>query len=348
VRYIRFRTMGDTGTETKEINVMATLENVSKKEESKGIRHTAKIAFYLLLWYALNVFFNIYNKKALNVFPAPWTLATFQLFSGFFIFIPLWILGIRKAPSLTKDDINRLKPVAGMHTLGHVSGIVALGAGAVSFTHIVKSLEPLFTALFGIVLYGQYFAFPVYLSLLPVCAGVSIAALKELSFTWTALSGAMASNVACAIRGLLSKSAMKEGIGENMGPANLFSVLTILAFFMLLPFALVLEGSSLPLLYQKTIADGTDVMTLVKYFGLSGFFFYTYNEVSYMALSLIDPISNAVANTIKRVAIIGVSIVVFKTQMTQMGIIGSAMAIIGVLIYSLVKQYYEKKGKKKN
>ncbi|CAN0058226.1 unnamed protein product [Heterosigma akashiwo] len=214
--------------------------------EKAGMMKQLKTLFYIVLWYGLNVYFNIYNKKLLNAFPAPWTVAQFELFAGFLIFVPLWLLGLRKPPQLSKEEVNKLKPVAAFHMLGHVSGIVALGAGAVSFTHIVKSGEPLFTAALGAAVLGNYFPFPVYVSLVPVCAGVAIAALKELSFTYTALAGAMTSNFACAMRGLVSKMVMKDGIGKNMDAQNLFSVLTILAFFMMLPCTLILEGRTFP------------------------------------------------------------------------------------------------------
>jgi len=310
-----------------------------------GFWHTAKIIFYLILWYVLNVYFNIYNKRALNIFPAPWSVAVCQLVAGFPIFLPLWALGLRNVPRLGKDEFKILNPIAAMHTLGHVSGIVALGAGAVSFTHIVKSAEPLFTAFLGAIVLGSYFAFPVYLSLLPVCVGVALAAMTELSFTWTALIGAMTSNLACAMRGILSKPLMNQSIGENLTPENLFSVLTILALFMLLPFAAVLEGPTIVDTWNSAVESGNDPMTILKYVGLSGFYFYTYNEVAFMVLDLIDPISAAVANTIKRVAIIGVTTLVFGDQMTTMGMVGSATAIVGVLVYSLVKQRYDSKKK---
>ncbi len=50
------------------------------------------------------------------------------------------------------------------------------------------------------------------------------------------------------------------------------------------------------------------------------------------------------ANTFKRVFVIGFSIIVFGNKITPLGGLGSAMAIAGVLLYSLLKDYYAKKG----
>jgi Triose-phosphate Transporter family len=51
----------------------------------------------------------------------------------------------------------------------------------------------------------QVFAFPVYLSLLPVIGGVALASLKELSFSWMAFGNAMGSNTFSALRGIMGK-----------------------------------------------------------------------------------------------------------------------------------------------
>jgi solute carrier family 35 protein E1 len=46
-------------------------------------------------------------------------------------------------------------------------------------------------------------------------------------------------------------------------------------------------------------------------------------------------------NTIKRVVIILTSVVVFGTKMTAQGVLGSSIAILGVLLYSLAKDYFK-------
>jgi solute carrier family 35 protein E1 len=53
----------------------------------------------------------------------------------------------------------------------------------------------------------------------------------------------------------------------------------------------------------------------------------------------LHPISHAVVNTIKRVVIIVVSVLVFRNPMTSQSIAGSAIAVIGVLLYSMAKHY---------
>ena len=108
--------------------------------------------------------------------------------------------------------------------------VVSLGAGAVSFTHIIKASEPVVSAALSAVLLGAVYSPITYLTLLPIVGGVALASLKELSFTWVGFIAAMGSNVSSALRGILAKKTMGGGVGENMTEANLYAVLTILAF----------------------------------------------------------------------------------------------------------------------
>lgn len=67
------------------------------------------------------------------------------------------------------------------------------------------------------------------------------------------------------------------------------------------------------------------------------------SEVAFYCLDAIHPVTHAVANTVKRVFLIAVSILVFGHKLTPLGSIGSAVAIAGVLLYSLAKQKFPNK-----
>ena len=193
---------------------------------------TAKVGTLMTLWFFLNVMYNITNKKCQNAFPMPWTMTVVSLFVGVPWILMLWATGIRKAPKIPMEGWKTLLPIGAAHALGHAGAVIALGAGAVSFAQTVKAAEPVFTCVMSYFVLGTVFKWQVYSSLLPIIAGVSLASLKELSFTWKALYGALLSNVAFASRAVLSKATMQKPVGENMTAPNLYGVLTILAFLM--------------------------------------------------------------------------------------------------------------------
>merc|ERR1719247_62198 len=114
--------------------------------EEDGIMETLKTGSFFALWYLFNIGYNIYNKKALNALAIPYTMALLQLFAGIPYVLLLWSTGLRKTPKLSKDDIKTLIPVSLGHLGTHIGAVVSLGAGAVSFTHIVKASEPVVSA----------------------------------------------------------------------------------------------------------------------------------------------------------------------------------------------------------
>lgn len=257
--------------------------------------------------------------------------------TGILYFVPLWLLGIRKAPKLSISEMKTLLPIALCHTGVHVGAVIALGAGAVSFAHIVKASEPVVTCLLNAVLLGQVLPLPVYLTLIPIIAGVAIASLKELSFTVLALASAMLSNVSSAARGVLSKKTMSgKKIGENLDAQNLYAVLTAMSTLILVPTCLALEGTSFFKAFDGVVKAGDyTTKSLAMLLGLSGASYYAYNEVAFLALGKVNPVTHAVGNTIKRVVIIVASVVAFKTPMSTGSIVGSTIAILGTLLYSL-------------
>lgn len=325
----------------KDQKSLAMLSTTGTAEASDSKLKTLKLGVLFFLWYALNIAYNITNKKVLNAVPLPWMQSCASLWMGIPLVLFFWITGVRKAPELNSKEIAVMTPIAAMHAVGHLAAVVSFAWGAVSFTQIVKAAEPVFTAGLSGVFLGQVFHPLVYAALIPIIGGVAIASLGELSFSMMAFAGAMISNVTFAFRAILSKKLMggKE-IGKNMTTSNVYAVMTILAALITTPFAIWKEGAMVSTAMATAAAGGVSQAYIIKNVVLSGLTFFLYNEVAFQALNQVNAVTHAVANTIKRVAIILASVVVFSTPMTTTGTIGSTIAIIGVLVYSLVKNKF--------
>lgn len=169
--------------------------------------------------------------------------------------------------------------------------------------------------------------------------------MKELSFTFLALAAAMLSNVSSAARSVLSKKTMGgKQIGENLDAQNLYAVLTAMSTVILIPLALAFEGTGLFTSFKSVVEAGDFTnKSLATLLALSGASYYAYNEVAFLALGKVNPVTHAVGNTIKRVVIIVASVVAFKTPMSTGSIIGSSVAIFGTLLYSLAMNASKKK-----
>merc|ERR1711879_732458 len=142
-----------------------------------------------------------------------------------------------------------------------------------------------------------------------------------------------------------SLAAWDMGEDTTTRKTNQLAVLTAVATAVLFPIALVLPGGllSVPAAWAASIKSGVSAGTLAYLMIMSGFHFFMYQLSSFWVLSCVQPITHSVLNTLKRVVIIIVSIVVFRNPVTVQGAIGTATAIGGVLLYSLTKSYFSKK-----
>jgi len=294
---------------------------------------------YFAVWYFFNVAYNIYNKKTLNSLPLPWSIALFQLFAGIPYVALVWGVGARAPPKITMGQVMDLKYVAAGHLGTHIGAVISLGAGAVSFTHIVKASEPVVSAVLMAVMMNKVFAWQVYASLIPIVGGVGIASASELSFTWLGFIAAMMSNVSSALRAILAKKVM--GSTKDLSETNLYAVLTIMSFVMLLPVAVLLESPFKVMNVWSTASETNTTSYLIWNTTLSGLTYYFYNETAFMALGRVMPVTHAIGNTVKRVVIIVSAVVFFNTPVSLMGWTGCTIAILGTFLYSYLSLIYK-------
>jgi solute carrier family 35 protein E1 len=205
---------------------------------------------------------NIYNKKALNLVGGAkgglvWTVATAQLIVGALWVIPLWLLGLRKAPKMTLDNWKELAPIGLWSAGAHGGSVVALGAGAVSFGQILKACEPAFSAVNEVIITGHAQKWQVYATLIPIIGGVALASLSELSFSWLAVVSAMIANESAALKGVMGKNVMKQPWVKAMGAANQYGVVNILSVIFCIPLVLGLEGPNMAASWKNALAKGT-------------------------------------------------------------------------------------------
>ncbi|KAL3832872.1 hypothetical protein ACJIZ3_007608 [Penstemon smallii] len=299
--------------------------------EAQKPNKTLKLAIVFGLWYFQNIVFNIYNKRALNIFPYPWLLATFQLFVGSVWMLVLWSLKIQPCPKIDKSFIIALLGPALFHTIGHISACVSFSKVAVSFTHVIKSAEPVFSVIFSSFL-GDSYPLKVWLSILPIVFGCSLAAVTEVSFNAQGLWCAMISNFGFVLRNIYSKKSLQSF--KEVNGLNLYGFITMLSFLYLFPVAVFVEGSQWVGGYHKAIASIGKPSTFYLWVMLSGIFYHLYNQSSYEALDDISPLTFSVGNTMKRVVVIVATVLVFRNPVKPLNALGSAIAIFGTFLYS--------------
>uniref|UniRef100_A0A6V7QX47 Sugar phosphate transporter domain-containing protein n=1 Tax=Ananas comosus var. bracteatus TaxID=296719 RepID=A0A6V7QX47_ANACO len=191
-----------SGEEDYERNAASEAASTEAEEKGKKEKKRVKLAVVFGLWYAQNVVFNIYNKKPF--------------------------------PRLSRRFVAALLGPALFHTVGHISACVSFSRVAVSFTHVIKASEPVFSVVLSAALLRQFYPLPVWLSVLPIVAGCCIAAATEVSFDAAGLSGALLSNVGFVLRNIYSKQSLRE-FADVVDGLNLYGCISVVSLLYLVP-----------------------------------------------------------------------------------------------------------------
>jgi solute carrier family 35 protein E1 len=291
------------------------------------------------LWYLFNIYFNIYNKQVLKALHFPVTVTVVQFAVGTVLVSVMWALNLYKRPKITGAMLAAIFPLAVVHTLGNLFTNMSLGKVAVSFTHTIKAMEPFFSVILSAMFLGEMPTPWVVGSLLPIVGGVALASVTEASFNWAGFWSAMASNVTNQSRNVLSKKVMVKQ-EESLDNITLFSIITIMSFFLLAPAAIFMEGVKFTPAYLESV--GLNVRQVYTRSLLAALCFHAYQQVSYMILQRVSPVTHSVGNCVKRVVVIVSSVIIFKTAVSPLNAAGTAIALAGVFLYSRVKRIKSK------
>ena len=285
------------------------------------------------LWYALNIVFNVANKRALLAVPSSIWMTTCHFAIGSGIALLMWTTGAHPRPHINSKTLRSLLPLATVHTAGNLLTNVSLGKVAVSFTHTVKALEPLFSIGLSTAFFGDLPSRLVLLSLAPIVGGVALASASEATFNWLGFLSAMGSNLTFQSRNVLSKLLM--GGRKPLDNINLFSLITLISLPLTLPIALLAEGVTSPI--PVALANPVANQQIVQQIFIAGTTFHLYQQVSYMILQRVVPVTHSIGNCVKRVVIIASSIVVFQNPVSGQNAAGTTLALLGVFAYNYVR-----------
>lgn len=244
----------------------------------------------------------------------------------------MWTLRLQPAPKVTPKQLLKLAPVAFFHTVAHVSACVSFSKMAVSFTHVIKAAEPVFSVALTSIFMGESFSAMTYASLVPIVAGCSLAAMKEISFAWGGLNYALVSNLGSVLRNVFSKKLLNEF--DHIDGINMYALISMISLCYLAPVAFFVEGASWAGGWQVAAQAIGSNAKFIQLLALGGVFYHLYNQVSYQALTGISPLTFSVGNTMKRVAVIASSVIFFKNYVSALNWVGTGLAILGAYLYS--------------
>mmetsp|Transcript_38039 Transcript_38039/g.92456 ORF Transcript_38039/g.92456 Transcript_38039/m.92456 type:complete len:370 (+) Transcript_38039:22-1131(+) len=273
-----------------------------------------------------------------------------------------------KLPKLTASDLVKTLPVGFCSAAAHSAGVFCLGADPL-FGQIVKAGEPVLAAAVNTFFYGKPPSFKKFICLWFIVGGVAFASLKKneegaykLKFDQTALVFGMIGNTFAAFKGSENKKLMTtDGLyvvasvpcpshgacrlptrnhsiaarhrkERYAGVANQFAVTEVLAFLISVPVMIATEGAKWDVFWTTLKTDRNLQIGLA----VSGMSFYLYNELATMTIKATGAVTSSVANTAKRVIVMVYMAAITGKALTEEQQIGAAVAIGGVLVYSVI------------
>lgn len=316
------------------------------------------LALYFLLWYFFTLVYNICSKNVFDTLPNHVSSITaMQLLIGIITFAIRWSMPSVKRRDDAIPDVNAIRmniaiytKIAACHCLGNIATNYSIGSGTISFVHIIKAAEPIFAAILNYMIYNISYPTTVYMTLIPIVFGVAVASATSMSFSWVSFITAFLSNVFYQMRIVFAKHEIKptvtssatssattslsvgmNGADKRLSSSQLFQVITIISAILTIPFILILELKHMN--FPPIDSNHHFYVNLV----LSGISYTIYNEASFWILDMLDPISLAIGNTVKRLVIIFASCIILNTPLRFLTIVGAVIACGGTFLYSIAQ-----------
>ncbi|KAJ9589082.1 hypothetical protein L9F63_017627, partial [Diploptera punctata] len=301
--------------------------------DTKQAKEIFTVLFFCVLWYVVSSSNNVIGKMLLNDFPYPLTVTMVQLssitiYSG--PFFNMW--GVRKFVDISWNYYFKvIVPLALGKFLASVSSHVSIWKVPVSYAHTVKATMPLFTVVLSRIILGEKQTLTVYFSLVPIITGVAIATLTEISFDMIGLISALIATMGFSLQNIFSKKVLHD---TGVHHLRLLHILGRLALFMFLPVWVFVDLQNV--MEHPSLVSGENYRVLMLLF-LDGVLNWLQNIVAFSVLSLVTPLTYAVASASKRIFVIAVSLFMLGNPVTGTNIFGMTLAIFGVLFYNKAK-----------
>uniref|UniRef100_A0A182P7W1 Sugar phosphate transporter domain-containing protein n=1 Tax=Anopheles epiroticus TaxID=199890 RepID=A0A182P7W1_9DIPT len=311
------------------------------------MRQTLTIVFLCILWYVVSSSNNVIGKMILSEFPYPMTVTMIQLtsitvYSG--PFFNLW--GVRKYVDISwRYYFSFIVPLALGKFLASVTSHISIWKVPVSYAHTVKATMPLFTVILSRIIMRERQTKAVYLSLVPIIVGVGIATLTELSFDVIGLISALIATMGFSLQNIFSKKVLKE---TGVHHLRLLHILGRLALFMFLPVWIYVDMFSVmkhpSIVAYRSICSihlhgVTGDYRVIALLFTDGVLNWLQNILAFSVLSLVTPLTYAVASASKRIFVIAISLFVLGNPVTWVNVLGMLVAILGVLCYNRAKYF---------
>ena len=298
---------------------------------------TPMTILYIFIWYVTGALTNSTSKQTLSLFKAdnkPFVSLTLcqHLTAAACGMFAIRVLKLKQyKPLPTSAMTGGFYRLIAVYTLGFCLTNGSFGKVNASFVDTIKAGEPIATVMLTVMfLPGEKVTGLVFLSLLPIVAGVAVSSMSDTSFNLLGFGMAMGSNLCFSARSICAKL-LRSSLGKTMDNANLFVWINFYGALALLPVALYVDG---PVLLNVLMAGGKPM----RFFLFNGTVYWLNNQMNFLVLEKVDAVTHGLINCGRRVANICFAIVWFGTAITLYNGVGITLALSGAYCYMKAKQ----------
>ncbi|KAL1838895.1 hypothetical protein VTJ49DRAFT_2086 [Mycothermus thermophilus] len=362
---------GGTGRKNSFAQTVHRMRSASMSQNAQEIAEAIrapvswKLVALCVLWYGSSALTNTSSKTILTAFDKPATLTIVQFaFVSSYCMLFSWLAStfprLRAAvPALrhpirypSRDVIRTTLPLAAFQIGGHLLSSNATSKIPVSLVHTIKGLSPLFTVLAYRFFFDIRYPRATYLSLVPLTVGVMLACSGKHSFGghFLGILYALLAAIIFVTQNIFSKRLFNEAaIAEQEGPnpqsrkldkLNLLCYSSGLAFLLTCPIWFWSEGIGIlgDFLYDGSVdlnqgPKALDHGPLMLEYIFNGTFHFGQNILAFILLSMVSPVTYSVASLIKRVFVIVIAIIWFRSPTTTIQAVGIALTFFGLYLY---------------
>ncbi|BFZ16857.1 hypothetical protein BsWGS_19896 [Bradybaena similaris] len=293
-----------------------------------------KISLICILWYLCSASDNILGKVVLSEFPYPMTMTMTHLVTASIFLGPIRrFMSVPPGRPIEKKYFYvMILPLALGKFISSVSTYISIWKVSVSYAHTVKATLPMFTVVLSRLILGEKQTWPVYLALFPIITGVCIATATEISFDHIGLASSVFATFCFSLQTIFTKKCLKDTEYHHL---ELLTLITRISTGLFIPVWFLYDF--LRIYYDQTFLNGGKVSQTMIMLMCAGLFNMMHNVLAFSVLALVTPLSYAVANATKRIAIIGGSLIILQNPVGPLNVLGMLVAIFGVLLYNKAK-----------
>ncbi|KAH7677826.1 UAA transporter protein [Dioscorea alata] len=306
----------------------------SAPEPTNGLPFTIVL---VTTWYSCNIGLLLLNKYLLSnygfSFPIFLTMCHMTACSLLSYASVAWLKVVPLQMVRSRVQLLKIAALSLVFCFSVVGGNISLKFLPVSFNQAVGATTPFFTAVFAYFMAMKRETWITYLTLVPVVAGVMIASGGEPSFHLFGFIMCISATAARALKSVL-QGILLSSEGEKLNSINLLLYMAPIAVIFLLPATIFMEPNVLAI----TVTLAREDKKIIWYLLFNSSMAYFVNLTNFLVTKHTSALTLQVLGNAKGAVAVVISILIFRNPVSLTGMLGYALTVFGVVLYSESKK----------